>query len=237
MTQSLDLLSGLFNQRTFHTKFALLLIHCYHGDTASQATCWRWFISPCSEIHFRAIGHEILHPDRLAGLWRLPEQCSVSGHTLCPLRGSKNKQTRQSEAAAFMKEGEVSIALFFWYFWYFLCTSGIFKSYEKGALANIWIWQSVTIAPSSSLTGLLEAAEHTLAWHPCLKWTDTINPRDSRVLLTEQDTVSAGARRYTWPVEHERSWVLIAYTVYRWREGCWRPMFICWEINTHYLCL
>lgn len=97
------------------------------------------------------------------------------------------------------------------------CTSGTLKcSLEKGAVANICIRQSVTTAPSfsSALTGLLEAAEHTLAWHPCLKWTDTINPRDSGDSLTKQDKVSGGARRYTWPVAHERSWAFIAYTVY-----------------------
>lgn len=70
--------------------------------------------------------------------------------------------------------------------------------------------QQLWLSSSSCVSGLSEAAEHTLAWHPCLKWTDTINPGDSRDLLTKHDKVSAGAHRYTWPVALERRGVLIA---------------------------
>lgn len=60
------------------------------------------------------------------------------------------------------------------------------------------------------------AAEHTLAWHPRLKWTDTINPRDSGDPLTEQDKVSACAHRSTWPVAHEHNLALMAYIMCSW---------------------
>lgn len=65
--------------------------------------------------------------------------------------------------------------------------------------------------PLFHLYMMVGAAEHTLAWHPRLKWTDTINPRDSGGPLTEQDKVSASAHRYTWPVAHEHSLALMAY--------------------------
>lgn len=88
--------------------------------------------------------------------------------------------------------------------------------YLHQALKRQKLWLSSF--SSSCVSRLSEAAEHTLAWHPCLKWTDTINPRDSRDLLTEHDKVSAGAHRYTWPVALEQRGVLIAYTYSLCRE-------------------
>lgn len=156
-------------------------------------------------------------------LWRPTEHCSMRTHTLAPYAGPcmddkqkylsfispKSKQDTRRRRYLWRKARSLVIL--------HRCTLGILKcSLERGVLANICIRQSVTPAPSfsSTLTGLLEAAEHTLAWHPCLKWTDTINPRDSGDLLTKQDKVSGGARRYTRPVAHEHSWAFIAYTVY-----------------------
>lgn len=69
--------------------------------------------------------------------------------------------------------------------------------------------------------GQWAADENTLAWHPCLKWTDTINPRDSKDPLTEQDKVSASAHSYTWPVAHEHSLALMAYIMHTAaKTGC-----------------
>lgn len=57
----------------------------------------------------------------------------------------------------------------------------------------------------------VKAAEYTLAWHPCFKWTDTINPGDTRDLLTEQDKISASTHHYTWPVAHVHILDFMAY--------------------------
>lgn len=219
--------------------------HCHPGNLGP---CWRWFISSCSQIHFLTICCKIgwTSEDFLIGSldflkanWTLQH---VQTHTLAPYAGPcmddkqkylsfispKSKQDTRRQRYLWRKARSLVIL--------HRCISGILKcSLERGALANICIRQSVTTAPSfcSSLTGLLEAAEHTLAWHPCLKWTDTINPRDSGDLLTKQDKVSGGARRYTWPVAHEHSWAFIAYTVYlkrRMPTSC-----ICLLRNKHTL--
>lgn len=73
------------------------------------------------------------------------------------------------------------------------CARGTAKSYT-GKKTTVSLSIPVDIAVGTS--------EHTLAWHPCLKWTDTINPKDSRDLLTEQDKVSANAHSSTWPVAY-----------------------------------
>lgn len=87
------------------------------------------------------------------------------------------------------------------------------------ALGTVLVQRENLLSPPPSFSGSAwrgrwAADENTLAWHPCLKWTDTINPRDSKDPLTEQDKVSASAHSYTWPVAHEHSLALMAYIMH-----------------------
>lgn len=87
---------------------------------------------------------------------------------------------------------------------------------EKSAIIHLLVYSNMVEKNCSSLHLFqlyreVGVAEHTRAWHPGLKWTDTINPVDSGDPLTEQDKVSASTHCCTRPVAHKHSLALMAY--------------------------
>lgn len=83
-------------------------------------------------------------------------------------------------------------------------------------IKNVFFFPSLVLSNMVALVDRRKwgCAEHRLVCHPCLKWTDTINSRDSGDLLTVQDKVSARAQSSTWPAGPGPNLAPVAYSMW-----------------------